>query len=309
MSKYRILISTASFLLDEYDIEEIVGNLDIEFIKNPYERKLTEDEMISLLKDVDGVIAGLESYSKKVILTASKLKAIARVGTGLTNIDFESIKEHGIKVSNTPLAPVDAVAEMTLAAMLTLSREIISSNDAMHQGVWKRIKGFTLKEATVLLIGYGRIGKRVSELLKPFGANLLVCDISSEIVGSNNKKYIPLHEGLAQADIISLHASGIDTIIGEREFSVMKTGAVLLNSARGELVDEDALIKALENGKISRVWFDAFWVEPYSGKLVKYKQALLTPHIAAYTECSRKSMEKEALVNLLSDLKLLSHSE
>jgi D-3-phosphoglycerate dehydrogenase len=157
----------------------------------------------------------------------------------------------------------------------------------------------------VLLIGYGRIGRRTGELLQAFGANVLACDPQLDPATFDaNVRPVSLNEGLAIADMISLHASGETCLLDATAFDRMRPGVLLLNSARGGLVDEAALLQALESGKVAGVWFDAFWEEPYSGALTKYDQALLTPHVGTYTEQCRLQMESEAVSNLLRDLGL-----
>lgn len=271
---------------------------------NPFGRRLNEAEIIEHLKGVDGLIAGLEPLNRKVLASASpRLKAIARVGIGMTNVALDAARELGIKVSSTPDGPVNAVAEMTMAALLALARRLVPTNAALHAGDWNKMIGAGLMGAKVLLVGYGRIGRRVGELLRAFGAELLVYDPGLDAAPIANVRRVGnLEDGLAEADVISLHASGEDCILDGASFERMREGVILLNSARGGLVDEEALIDALDSGKVSGVWFDAFWQEPYAGRLTKYPQALLTPHVATYTRQCRLAMETAAVKNLLRDL-------
>ena len=281
----------------------------VEVVPNPFGRRLSEEEIVAHLEGVDGLIAGLEPLNRRVLSSAPKLKAIARVGIGMTNVDVEAARERGIKVSNTPDGPVQAVAEMTLAAMLALCRKLAPTNAALHRGEWQKAIGMGLPGTKVLLVGYGRIGKRVGQLLGAFGAELLVADpfIDPSWL-KNGERAVTLDEGLAEADIISLHASGTDVLLGAPEFEKMRDGVLLLNSARGELVNEDALIAALDSGKVAGAWFDAFWEEPYKGLLTGYEQVLLTPHVGTYTRQCRLAMETEAVKNLLRDLEIQNDS-
>ena len=160
-----------------------------------------------------------------------------------------------------------------------------------------------MKDTKVLLVGYGRIGRRVCELLRAFDAKILVVDpVLSADALIEGEQLVTLTEGLRQAQVITLHASGTTQIIGEDQFAQMQDGVILLNSARGELVDEDALVQALESGKVGGAWFDVFWIEPYQGRLCQYDQVLLTPHISTYTKQCRLDMEVTAVKNLLRDL-------
>lgn len=272
--------------------------------ENPYKRRLTEREIIEHLRDVDGLIAGLEPLNREVLKAAApRLKAIARVGIGVSNVDFGAAEEHGIKVSYTPDAPAEAVAEMTLAALLALMRRIVPLNAAVHEGRWEKAITGSLSGATVLVVGYGRIGSRVAMLLQCFGARVLVCDpLALPESLEPGMKLVGLEEALPEADVITLHASGHEALLDRPQFDAMKKGVLLLNSARGELVVQSALISALESGKVGGGWFDAFWQEPYSGTLTQYEQMLLTPHVATYTVPCRLAMETQAVKNLLRDL-------
>jgi len=252
-------------------------------------------------------IAGLEPLNKRVLSTFPKLKAVARVGIGMDNVDIEAANELGIKVSNTPDEPAQAVAEMTLAALLALCRGLVTADTAMHAGRWQKAIGTGLIGTKVLLIGYGRIGRRVGELLRIFGAEVLVTDpFLSDSQLNDDERLVSLDQGLNEASVISLHASGNEVILRDNEFRRMQNGVILLNAARGELVDENALIKALEKGKVSGAWLDVFRQEPYQGRLLEFEQVLLTPHISTYTRQCRLNMEMAAVKNLLRDLKINS---
>ena len=305
MNPIRIAISPSSFAEFDDKPVQVLKEFGVEVVENPYKRRLTEEEAIQHLRGMDGLIAGLEPLNQKVLSSTDCLKAIARVGIGIANIDLEYAKERGIKVSNTPDGPTAAVAEMTLAALLALCRNIIPYNTAVHQGVWKKQIGIGVEGLKVLLVGYGRIGSKVSDLLSKVGAEIFVCDPfieSSQLL--YEEKLITKEDGLKLADVISLHASGQEEIIGENEFALMKKGVLILNSARGELVNEVNLIGALKSGKVGSAWFDVFWEEPYYGQLTKFDNVLLTPHIGTYTGQCRLSMEMAAVENILRDLGL-----
>ena len=302
----RVAIGPSSFAAENEEPLRMLERAKCEVVPNPFGRRLTEAEIIEHLNGVDGLIAGLEPLNAKVIASAPQLKAIARVGIGVTNVDFDAAAKHEVKVSNTPDGPVDAVAEMTMTALLALCRHLVGTNADLHQGEWSKRIGTGLRGARVLLVGFGRIGRRVGELLRAFGAELTVydpfLDDAADLSGASRANN--LSDALSNADVVTLHASGTDTLIGPKEFAAMKPGALLLNSARGELVDEDAVIESLETGKIAGAWFDAFWEEPYIGPLTRFEQVLLTPHVGTYTQQCRLSMESSAVENLLRDLSI-----
>lgn len=274
--------------------------------ENPFKRRLNEMEIIEHLQGVDGLIAGLEPLNGGVLQSAlPRLKAVARVGIGMTNVDQAAAQELGIKVSNTPDGPVNAVAEMTLTALLAINRKLIETNAALHQGQWKKSIGTGLTGTKVLLAGYGRIGRRVGELLRAFGAELLVYDpFLDDSQLTHGERPVSLDAGLAEAAVISLHASGEACLLDAAAFARMREGVVLLNSARGELVEETALVEALRSGKVGGAWFDAFWQEPYQGPLLQFDNVLLSPHVGTYTRQCRLDMETAAVKNLLRDLSL-----
>lgn len=295
--KKIILIAPSTFAAsDSAPIDKLLVN-DFEIIKNPYGRKLTADELIKLLPGVYGMIAGLETLDRKV-LKSSGLKVISRCGAGITNVDLEAAKELGIKVFSTPDAPTQAVAELTLGAMLSLIRNISGMNLDLHNKKWSKKIGLQLEGSTVAIIGFGRIGRRVAELLKAFKANLIAVDpYYKEAV--DGVPVIPLDKALREADIITIHSSADKLILGEKDFSLMKDGVFLLNCSRGNAIDEEALARALDSGKVAGAWLDCFQEEPYTGPLIKYPQVILTPHAGSYTSSCRTRMEIEAVDNLI----------
>jgi D-3-phosphoglycerate dehydrogenase len=169
---------------------------------------------------------------------------------------------------------------------------------AFHQKQWDKRIGRQLKGMKVLLIGYGRIGKAVGHLLEAFEAQILVCDPLFQ-EGDGSRMAVNLHQALPLADAITLHASGEERILGPKEFGLMKRGAILLNAARGELIDEEALREALDSGRVAGAWLDTFAQEPYQGPLTCYEQLMLTPHIGSYTYEGRLQMELDAVDNLI----------
>lgn len=302
----KVAIGPSSFGDASKKPVELLEKYGIEIVPNPYGRRLTEDEIIKHLEGIDGLIAGLEPLNQKVLDASKKsLKAIARVGIGMNNVDIPYAESLGIKVSNTPDGPTESVAEMTLTALLSLIRIVPQTNNKLHQGEWKKYIGRSLTGLNVGIIGYGRIGRRFRKFLEGFSCNLYIYDpyLSDEVVLKDGDiRCKTLDELLENADVISFHAAGAEEIIGVKEIDKMRNGVVILNSARGELINEDALIAGLDAGKIQGVWLDAFWKEPYTGKLTQYDNVLLTPHVGTYTEQCRESMEVAAVNNILRDL-------
>jgi len=297
-NKIKVLLGTSSFAaLDISPLKKLVES-GFDIINNPFGRKLTKQELIDLLPGVKGLIAGLETLDEEV-MWKSELKVISRCGSGISNIDMETAKRLGIKVYSTPDGPTTAVAELTIGVMISLLRSVPLTDKDLHDGKWTKKVGIQLEGKIVVIIGFGRIGRRVASLLKPFNVKLIAVDpyIQEKIDGI---EILRLHDALSRADIITLHASGEQQIIGPNEFGFIKDGAFLLNAARGGLIHEESLIHALERGKIAGAWLDTFSSEPYTGSLNKYPQVILTPHIGSYTLECRKSMEMKAVNNLIS---------
>ncbi|MCI8362984.1 hydroxyacid dehydrogenase [Lachnospiraceae bacterium WCA-9-b2] len=294
----KVAVGASSFSQSSDRALRLLTDKGIEVVKNPYGRKMTVDETIRHLQGADGLLAGLELLNEDVLSKAPTLKAIARIGIGMDNVDIEAVKRRKIALSNTPDAPTEAVAEMTMAALLAIGHKLIQCNDEMHRNIWKKHIGFSLKNLNVLLIGYGRIGKRVKCMLNVFGSNIKAYD---EYLSGYDTD---LEQKLAWADVISLHASGNKEVLTPERFGKMKNGVVILNSARGALLNEQALVEALESGRVSYFWGDVFWQEPYEGKLQNIENAILTPHIATYNSYCRETMEVEAVENLLYDLEM-----
>lgn len=293
----KVAVGASSFAAENTAAMELLLAEGIEVQKNPYGRKMTEQEIIAHLQGADGLLAGLEPLNENVFSRAPDLKAVARIGIGMENVDLQAAQKRGIKVSNTPEGPTNAVAEMTLAALLAIGRQILPCNRDLHQGIWKKRIGFSLSGLRILLIGYGRIGKRVGELLQNLDMNLLIYDPARPEIS------VDLWEGIRMADVVSLHASGNREILSPETFSAMKKGVVILNCARGGLINEEALYAGLRSGEVAWYWGDVFPDEPYSGKLIQCENAVLTPHISTYSKQCRESMETQAVRNLLRDLK------
>nr|WP_319395148.1 phosphoglycerate dehydrogenase [uncultured Desulfobacter sp.] len=296
-AKQKILIGPSSFAgLDSSPRERLI-QAGYEIIPNPYGRKLTQQELLDLLPGVTGIIAGLEPLNR-VVLEQSNLKVISRCGSGMSNVDLEAAEALDIRVRSTPMGPTIAVAELTLGVTLSLIRNIPQMNADLHAGQWNKTIGGQLAGKTVAIVGYGRIGKQVAQLFQAFGA--IIWAVDPAVDPSENKvPVVSLEHALTHADIISLHCSGDEEILGENEFAAMNPGMLILNAARGGLINEQALIAALDQGVVKGAWVDTFSQEPYSGPLTRYDQVILTPHVGSYTAEGRLSMEMECAENLI----------
>jgi len=275
-----------------------------EIRRNPVGRKMSKDELIQALVGVVGIVAGLEPLSGDV-LEKSQLKVISRCGVGLDNVDVVAAKNLGIQVYSTPHAPTVAVAELTVGVMIAMLRQVSRMDQQLHQGIWKKQSGPQLAGKTVAIVGLGRIGLKVASYLRAFGVRLLGVDPARE--GEvDGIPVVALAQALAEAHIISIHASGSAEILGSKEFARMRPGTYVINAGRGGLINEAALCAALDQGKVAGAWLDAFSEEPYQGPLQTYQQVVLTPHIGSSSNEARRQMEMEAAENLLKALAALS---
>jgi len=298
MQPIKVLIGPSTFGAENRAPLDRLLEFNCNIIENPFKRKLTKSELKEILsEDVAGLIAGLEPLDREV-LTHSHLKVVSRCGAGLSNVDLQAAQELGILVFNTPYGPTQAVAELMIGCLLSLIRQVPQMDRALHRGRWDKRIGRQLKGMRVLIIGYGRIGKVVGNLLEALEVEVLVSD-PAYCRTEGGPESVNLHEGLPRADVITLHCSGEELLLSHREFSLMKPGVFLLNAARGGLIDEAALQHALDSGQVAGAWIDTFDREPYEGPLTHYEQVVLTPHIGSYTYEGRLQMELDAVHNLL----------
>jgi len=297
----KVLIGPSSFgELDRAPLDRLI-EVGCEVIDNPFKRKLAKEELTKLLEGgVTGLIAGLEPLDREV-LQKSRLKVISRCGSGLSNVDLAAASELGIEVCTTPSGPTAAVAELTLGVMLSLLRMVPQMDRDLHERKWTKKIGLQLEGKTIVIIGFGRIGRHLASLLTPFKTRMLAVDphLSEPVAGV---PLVSLEEALPQADVLTLHCSGETCLLGKKEFALLKPGAFVMNAARGGLIDEAALLNGLEQKTIAGAWLDTFEMEPYSGPLTRYPQVILTPHIGSYTSECRRRMEFEAVENLIATL-------
>jgi len=270
-------------------------------------KRLDEDELYLILKNIYGVIAGTEKFTRRVFKSAPNLRIISRVGVGLDSIDLDAANEYGVTVVNTPNSPALSVAEHTIALILTVLKRIAFYNGNM------RTKDFTIKSGLLLagrsvgIVGLGRVGHKVAEMLEMFGCKIHYYDpFLSEDLVPRWKKMDILYDLFKCVDIVTLHVPSQPDgkpIMDNNSFKYCKKGTVIINTSRGALIDEDALAKAIEDGKVWGCGLDVFSHEPYNGKLLDYPQVVATPHVASNTIESRQEMENEAIKNLIDELR------
>jgi D-3-phosphoglycerate dehydrogenase len=301
----KVLITTSSFNLGNFAEAKALHDAGISIELNPHGRRLSEDEVAGLVEnDVIAVLAGLEPLTDRVLSNAKSLRVIARCGTGLDSVDLQAASRLGIDVFNTPDAPTQAVAELTIAHMLNSLRHISTTDSNMRSGKWTPTMGSLLATKTVGLIGVGRIGSAVAKLAQAFGARVIGFD---PVVSSHNSvELLSLDEVLNQADIVSLHVPINDQthhILNANTISRMKPGSIVVNVSRGGLIDESALHDALKSQHLSGAALDCFEDEPYSGPLLQIPGVHVTAHMGSYARETRDLMEVEASTNLVNGLR------
>jgi D-3-phosphoglycerate dehydrogenase len=267
-----------------------------------FARSLDEDDLIEQVKDIDALIIRANgAVSIRLMDAAPGLKVVGRHGVGLDTIDLDAAKERGIVVCNTPVANVESVAEQAVGLMLAISKHIARADKAIREGGWQvrhEYIGQELWGRTLGLIGLGRIGGRVAEICHyAFHMPILYHDIISypqaeEELGARK---LLLDDVLAQADYVSVHVPLLPAtqgMIGQEQFRLMNMGAILINTARGPIIDEMALVEALTNGHLAGAGLDVYSIEPVAADnpLLRLENVVLTPHMAAHTEDSLRAM-------------------
>jgi D-3-phosphoglycerate dehydrogenase len=269
---------------------------------NPHGRTMTGPETAELLAGCAGVAAGLEPLGAAVLEQLPELKVISRCGVGVDNVDLAYAEAHGIKVYATKDAPSQAVAELVLGYALNLFRRVSEMDRKLRGGEWKKLMGSLVAGKKVGIVGYGNIGRKAAKLFAAVGCAVAFYDPfakEADIPGMG------LDALLQWCDCLTLHAPKTadgKALLGARELALLRPGALLINAARGGMVDEDALYEALKVGRLGGAALDVFESEPYSGPLTRLDNVILTPHIGSYAKEARIRMELETVENLLAEL-------
>ena len=270
-------------------------------------KRLNEDELCKIVANVDGVIAGTEKFTRRVFESAPNLRVISRVGVGLDSIDMDAAHEYGVTIVNTPNSPALSVAEHTIALIFTVLKRIATYNENMRKKDFTIKSGLLLAGRSIGIVGLGRVGWKVAEMLDMLGCKIYFYDpFLSDDPDTKWIRMDTLYDMLKSVDVVTLHVpSQLDgkAIMDKEAFEYCKNGTVIINTSRGALIDEDALAKAIEGGKVWGCGLDVFSHEPYSGTLLEYSQVVTTPHAASNTIESRQEMEKEAIKNLIDKLR------
>ncbi len=297
----NILINTTSF--NKKNISHFKSQKKINLVFNKTKRRLREKELLKIVNEnTIGIISGTELITKKILKKAKNLQVISRCGTGIDNIDKVALKKK-IKIYKTEKEPSTAVAEFVVCQILiTLKKSILNHNNVKNKK-WKKVQGSLLSNKNIGIIGYGNIGKKLHKLLKSFNCTFSIYD--QKMDRYKNKKI--LTNLLKKSDIISIHipfSTKNKNFINKKKLDLMKDNVVLINCARGGLIDENALEKKLKINPKIEVILDCFSNEPYRGKLLKYNNVLFSPHVSSFSKETRDLMEKKSFKNCVDNLRI-----
>jgi len=307
---WRVLISAPRFLSVVEEFRSRLEAADIEIVTVPVRQRLSEAELVAVMETIDGAICGDDEFTEKVLRAAPRLKVISKWGTGIDSIDTGAAAKLGIRVCNTPNAFTDAVADTTLGYMLSFARGLQLMDREVRSGLWTKPDLISLKECTLGVVGVGNIGKAVARRARAFGTRVVGADpvaVKSSFLAETGVVMVPLSRLLEEADFVSLHCDLNPTsfhLIGRAELNLMQSSAYLINTARGPIVDEAALVKALREQRIAGAALDVFEVEPLSADspLREFPKCLLATHNSNSSPQAHRCVHESTIENLLTGL-------
>lgn len=277
------------------------GDCEVDF--NPHDRGMTREELLACVKDVDGLVTLLsDNIDAEVMDAGPKLKVIANYAVGFNNIDVAAATERGIAVTNTPGVLTETTADLAWALLMATARRIVESDKFMRSGRFQGwapmlYLGHDIYDKTLGLVGFGRIGQAVARRATGFNMRVLYTGrkrASEEIERSCNASFCPLETLLRESDFVSLHvplAESTRHLIGDAQFDMMKESSILINTARGPVVDEQALVRALKAGKIAGAGLDVYEQEPgFEPELAEMDNVVMVPHIGSASVATRTKM-------------------
>lgn len=301
----KILITPRSLTKDPPQELDLLSQESFELVLSTPGKQPDEDELIRLLPGVVGMLAGVEPITARVLSSTKELKVISRNGTGIDNIDLEACHQHAIAVQRAEGANARGVAELAIALILDMARSISFSDARMKSGRWARKKGFELRGKTLGLIGCGKIGQEVALIAIGLGMQVRAydpCPAGAFRIPSAFS-FTGLESLLKDADVISLHCPTQKNgapIISDESLALMKEGVLLVNTARAELVDEEAVLKHLTVGRLAGYATNVFRREtPDAAAIFSHEHVITTRHIGGYTEESVERATRVAVQNLI----------
>jgi len=305
----KILVTPTTFKPDsESPAMEKLRSFASELVFNPTEKPLTEGDLIPLISGCDGCIAGVDFFTAGVIESAGNLKVISRYGVGVDRVDLAAAKAKNVLVCNTPGANTQAVADLTIGMLLCLARKITILDKKTKEGQWPRSNGIELSGKTIGILGLGAVGKAVAKRASGFSMKILARDpvINREYVESNGIVPVDFNTLVRKADFLCLHlplTAETRNIISADVMKTMKKGAIIVNTARGGLIDEAAAYELLVAGHLGGIGLDVYETEPpKKSPLFDLENVVLTPHTAAHTAEATAAMAEMSVQNLIDVL-------
>ncbi|NJD68219.1 MAG: dihydrofolate reductase [Candidatus Methylomirabilota bacterium] len=308
---WRILVSAPYMQPIPEKYRTILEKSGCQLVVPPVQERLSEEELLGLIEDIDGVISGDDRFSEKVYQAAKRLKVVSKWGTGIDSLKKEIASKYGVIIRNTPNAFTEPVADTVLGYILCFARRLPWMDRDMKNGTWKRLSGTSLHEQTLGVIGVGNIGKAVIRRAAAFGMRVLgndIIEIPRDFLERTTVEMVSKEELLKQSDFVSLNCDLNPTsyhLMSGQEFGLMKREAYLINTARGSVVDEPKLVKALEDKKIAGAGLDVFEVEPlpHNSLLRRMDNVLMAPHNSNASPSVWERIHEATVKNLLEELR------
>lgn len=308
MGKYKVIVTARSFGKADDKAAALLAEHDCNIVRIAAGDAAFDQQIREEIKDADAVIAGLDEYPEELMASASRLKVISRYGVGYDKVDVEAASKKGVLVTITPGANGDSVADLAVTLMLDAARNVSAMDMAMKERAQIRPQGVEMWRKTLGVIGTGRIGKGVARRCRGFDMDVLCYDIyeDEDFKKECHARYVDLDTLLQESDFITVHSpltQETKGMIGVREFALMKKDAVIVNTARGGIIDEQALYEALKSGSIRGAGLDATVDEPpYGSPLMTLQNCILTPHAGAATKEASSKMSLLAAQNVVDVL-------
>lgn len=305
MTLYKALVASRSFGPHCPEAVQRLIASGVELMSNPWGRSPTEDELVSAIGEFDVLISGTEPVTARVLDAAPRLKIIAKHGVGFDNIDLHAAKARQVIVAIAGGAIADSVADMAMGLLLACARHIPQGDRAVRNGQWPRLVGVELRGKTLGIVGLGQIGREVAKRARGFGMHIVAYDVyrHEQFAQEHSVRYVSLSELLAESDFVTLHAPVTDasrSMINATTLMQMKPTAYLINTARGELVDEHALAEALRERRIAGAACDVFVREPPGdSELLKLDNFIAAPHSAGQTHDGLRKLGEATVDNIL----------
>ena len=310
LRKSRILVTPTSYAKNDPTLRSELEAEVSEVVYNTTGHPLSSSELLEMITGCNGYIAGLDDIDRNVIEAAHQLKVISRYGVGVDKVDLDAAKENGIVVTNTPGANSVSVAELTIGLIISLARMIPAASEATKTGEWPRMSGLTLAGKVIGLLGFGSIGKNVARRLQGFDCTVIAYDPSYDSTTGEDLgvQFRLRDEIIREADFLSLHiplTSDTQGMVNTAFLRKMKPGAFLVNTSRGELIDEGGLLGVLTSGQLRGAALDVFAQQPpgIDNPLLALPQVIATPHMGAHTDGATNAMGWAAMRDCLAVLR------